>query len=90
MREDHMVPYGVHMFLNEDLAALLEGRRNELGLGHRSLADRSRTPRSSIKRYLEDPGSMRFMTLCRVLAALGLSLADLVALEKQSQSSNAA
>jgi transcriptional regulator with XRE-family HTH domain len=85
-----MVLYGEPMFLNEDLAALLEGRRKELGLGHRSLADRSRTPRSSIKRYLEDPESMRFGTLCRVLAALDLTLTDITALESRRRSHTAA
>lgn len=78
------------MFLNDDLAALLEGRREELGLGHRSLADRSHTPRSSIKRYLADPQSMRVVTLCRVLAALDLTLDDVAALETHTQSLNAA
>ena len=85
-----MVLYGVPMFLNEDLAALLESRRNELGLGHRSLADRSRTPRSSIKRYIEDPGSMRLSILFRVLAALDLTIADVAALEHVDHSRTAA
>ena len=84
-----MVPYGVRMHLNEDLAALLEGRRKELGLGHRSLADRSRTPRSSIKRYLEDPQAMRLVILIRVLDALDLSLEDVAALERTHHTSAA-
>ena len=77
-----MVPYCGRMHLNDDLAALLEGRRKELGLGHRSLADRSRTPRSSIKRYLEDPQAMRLVILLRVLAALDLTLADVAVLDE--------
>lgn len=85
-----MVPYGVHVFLNEDLADLLEQRRHELDLGHRALADKSRTPRSSIKRYLEDPESMRVATLRRVLDALDLTLADIAALESRARSLDAA
>lgn len=84
-----MVPYCVHMFLNRDLSDLLEGKRKELDLGHRALADRSRTPRSSIKRYLEDPESMRFITFCRVLDALDLSLSDVAELETREHSNAA-
>jgi transcriptional regulator with XRE-family HTH domain len=85
-----MVPYGERVFPNEDLADLLEERRKKLGLGHRALADKARTPRSSIKRYLQDPESMRLVTLHRVLAALGLTLKDIASLEDVHRSSNAA
>lgn len=84
-----MVPYGGRVFLNEDLADLLERKRAELKLGHRSLADKSHTPRSSIKRYLEDPGSMRTVTLHRVLSALGLTFKDLAELEDREKSNAA-
>lgn len=76
MRGDHLVPYGVRMVFNEELAHLLQKRKEELDISDYALADLSRTPRTSIRRHLTDPESMRFGILRRVLTALGLTLAD--------------
>lgn len=62
---------------NQAIAELLQERKDEAGLTDEALALASATPKSTLQRYLANPGDAKVASLQRIAAALGTSLGDL-------------
>jgi len=78
------------MDVNQAIAELLRERKDQAGLTDEALALESATPKSTMQRYLANPGGAQVASLQRIAAALGTSLGELDREAHARQSAHAA
>lgn len=66
------------MDANQALAELLQEHKKKADLSEEALALESAIPRTTLQRYLKDPGEGRLGQLDRLSTALGAELEDLL------------